>query len=118
MVRFLNDNTVLVNDYSKETSEFQGKFLLPLYRAGLDWIEIPYNPYDNKSKIQARGIYINYLEIGNHIILPVFGMKEDNIALKKFEELFRGRTISTVNCNEIADEGGILNCITWDTFNA
>jgi len=117
MVRFLDNNTVLVNDYSGETSEFQGRFLLSLHKAGLDWIEIPYNPYNNKLKIQAQGIYINYLEIGSHVILPAFGMKEDDIVSKQFEELFRGKTVSTVNSNEIANEGGVLNCITWDVYN-
>jgi agmatine deiminase len=41
-------------------------------------------------------------------------MKEDDIAMRKFEQLFAGQTIRTIDSNDIADEGGILNCITWN----
>ncbi|WP_066511643.1 agmatine deiminase family protein [Rufibacter sp. DG15C] len=117
MVRFLDYRTVLINDYSKEKSEFQLTFRMALHNAGLDWIEVPYNPYRNKQNIQANGIYINYLQMDGCLVLPIFNQKEDEEAVKLFSQLFPKTRISTVESNEIAQEGGILNCITWNVKN-
>lgn len=114
MVRFVDDNTVLINDYSKESSSFQMSFRMSLHNAGLDWIEVPYNPYNNKTNMQANGGYINFLQMKDVVIMPVFGMKEDEEAEKLFQRLFKGQTVTTINCNEIANEGGVLNCIRWN----
>lgn len=81
MVRFLDNNTVIINDHSKEKPEFQRAFKIALDNAGLDYIEIPYNPYGNKTYGQANGDYINFLQMQNTIIIPTFGIKEDEIAV-------------------------------------
>jgi agmatine deiminase len=114
MVRFYDHNTVLINDYSKEDEDFQLRFRLSLHNAGLDYIEIPFNPYNNKKDDQANGIYINFLQMEQAIVIPIFGMKEDNIVVEQFEQLFEGQRIETVDSNEIACDGGVLNCITWN----
>jgi agmatine deiminase len=114
MVRFYDSDTVLINDYSIEKGDFQLRFRLALHNAGLNYIEIPYNPYNNKKNKQANGIYINYLHMEQAIIIPIFDIKEDEVVIKKFEQLFKGQKIKTINSNDIAMEGGILNCITWN----
>lgn len=114
MVRFLDARTVLINDYSKEKPQFQRNFRMALHNAGLDWVEIPYNPYGNAKSIQANGIYINYLQMQDVITIPTFGMEEDEMVVKQFEQLFPKSKIATVDCNSIAKDGGVLNCITWN----
>jgi agmatine deiminase len=114
MVRFLDNNTVLINDYSKENREFQLRFRMALHNAGLDYIEIPYNPYNNKKDDYANGIYINYLQMQQTVIIPTFGLKEDAVVVKQFEQIFKGQKIETIDGNDIAYEGGILNCISWN----
>lgn len=114
MVRFLDDRAVLINDYSKEKSQFQRDFRMALHNAGLDWVEIPYNPYNNKKLIQANGIYINYLQMKGVIVLPVFGMKEDEQVVSLFEGLYPATSLATVKSNDIAEHGGVLNCSTWN----
>ncbi len=116
MVRFLDDHTVLINDYSKEKPAFQRGFLSAVHNTGLDYITIPYNPYGNRKYSQANGIYINYLQMGERIILPDFGLPEDRKVFNLFRELFPGFEIRSVDCNEIADQGGVLNCITWNVL--
>jgi|ERR1035437_2776457 agmatine deiminase len=116
MVRFLNNETVIINDYKNETTAFKTAFRKALDDAGLETIKIPYCVDDNKYDIQANGIYINYLQMQNILIIPIFDRKEDEEVVRKFESLFNGNQIFTINCNEIADEGGILNCITWNIY--
>ncbi len=118
MVRFLDEKTVLINRYAKDKDEFQVAFRMALYNAGLDWEELPYNPYGNKPYTSACGIYINYLEMQNIVFVPVFDMTEDKAAIEIFEELFKSHTIVTVKSNELAKKGGILNCASWNIAKA
>lgn len=112
VIRFLDDNTVLINKYSKEDKNFQLQLILALHNAGLDYVEIPYNPYGNEKDIQANGIYINYLQMEQAVIVPTFDILEDEIAIKQFEALFP--TIKTVQSNDVAKDGGVLNCVSWN----
>jgi len=114
MIRFIDNKTVLINNYTKEKQEFQRAFQIAVNNMGLDYIELPYNPYQNSNYNQANGDYINYLQMEQAIIVPVFGIREDEEAVRQFERVFAGQTIATVESNEIANDGGILNCITWN----
>lgn len=116
MVRFYDSDTVLINDYSKEDMNFQLRFRLALHNAGLKYIEIPYNPYDNKKDEHANGEYINFLQMQQAVIIPTFDIKEDDAVVKQFEQLFAGQKIATVDGNDLAFDGGILNCITWNIY--
>ena len=114
MVRFIDEKTVIINDYKKEDEKFCKAFKIAIHNTGLDYIKIPYNPYGNDNYNQANGDYINYLQMENTVIIPTFDIKEDDEVLKQFEQLFAGQNIATVNSNDIANDGGILNCITWN----
>lgn len=114
MIRFLNDQTVLINDLTKEKKEFTRAFKIALDNAQLEYIEIPYNPYSNKIFSQANGCYINFLELNKTVIVPKFGLNEDEAALEKFEKLFKDKKVISIKSNEIANNGGVLNCITWN----
>ena len=114
MVRFIDEQTVIINDYKGEDEKFHRAFEIAIHNTGLDYIKIPYNPYGNDNYDQANGDYINYLQMENTVIIPTFGIKEDDGVVKQFEQLFAGQTIATVPSNEIANDGGILNCITWN----
>jgi len=114
-VRFLDEKTVLSNDLLKENKEFQKNFKEALKSHNLDLIEIPYG-YDYKKADDktAIGYYINYLHVKNLIILPVFGLQKDEKAYEQIDNLFKGTKIETLNINKIAEEGGVLNCISWN----
>ena len=114
MVRFINENTIVINDYSKEKEWFYRAFEIAIHNTGFEYIKIPYNVYHNKSDIQANGDYINYLQMEDTVIIPTFGIKDDDIAVKQLETIFSGQKIATIESNEIANDGGILNCITWN----
>lgn len=114
MVRFLDENTVLLNDYSKESKLYYTELRMSLRNAGLDIIDIPYNPYPNQSDKDATGVYVNYLQMKDKVFLPVFGLDEDERTYRLVEQLFVGQQIVPVKSNEIAKQGGVLNCISWN----
>ncbi len=116
MVRFIDEQTVIINDYKGEKEEFSRAFEIAIHNTGLDYIKIPYNPYNNKNYNQANGDYINYLQMENTVFIPTFGIEEDEQVVKQFEQIFAGQNIKTIESNEIANQGGILNCITWNIY--
>jgi agmatine deiminase len=113
IARFLDDGTVLVNDYECRDNEYSRQLRKTLNAAGLESIPIPYNPYRNKTYLDATGIYINYLQMQQGIIFPSYGMKDDDDAIRQFERLFLGVTIRSVPSDSVAREGGVLNCVSW-----
>jgi agmatine deiminase len=114
MIRFIDENTILINDYKQEEEWFGRAFEIAIHNIGLDYIKIPYAVYDNKSINQANGDYINYLQLENIVIVPTFNKKEDDIAVTQLEKIFTDQHIVTIDSNEVANDGGILNCISWN----
>lgn len=114
MVRFYNKKTVLINDYSKEDSYFSDILRRTLSKAGLESVPIPYNSFRNVKLLSAKGNYINFLRVKDAIITPVFGTSYDDYAIKAFEKLFGLDLIVPINSRAIADDGGVINCVTWN----
>jgi agmatine deiminase len=114
MVRFVDEKTVLVNDYSQESQSFRRAMSATFDRHELKTISVPYNPYRNKSAHDATGVYVNYLRIRDQMLFPVFGLKEDEIALGIIREAFPSCQIIPIHTTEIARGGGLLNCISWN----
>lgn len=111
VVRFVNENTVLGNA-SPCKYGYELKVKNALKKHGISVLDFPYFESAEKS---AVGSYLNYLETETHIFLPVFGDAQDEKAIKCAKEIFN-KEIITVNINSIAEEGGVLNCISWEMY--
>jgi len=122
MLRFVDENTVIVNDYTGESDTFQNKINRSLDKIGLNTIVMPYDVYDNKQpngksdSKSAVGCYVNYLQIGDKIFFPIYNRREDEKALKVIYDTFPQYKIEPVECSELAKEGGVLNCISWNVL--
>ena len=58
--------------------------------------------------------YINYLEVGNKIIVPTFGIPEDIQALRYIKKANPDSIVRGFRIKDIAKKGGALHCITWN----
>lgn len=117
MLRFLDENTLLVADYSIESLTYQKKMKKALDKTGLQIIEFPYVHLNEKNKdgdAVAKGVYINFARVGDIVLFPQFHLEEDKMALSKAREIFYDCQVIPINCNEIAEDGGVLNCVTWN----
>lgn len=115
-LRFSENGKIIVNHFENEYLYWQKSFLKMTREAKLDYIQCPYfEIIDQKHPLSAIGSYINFLKIANLIILPIFEVSGnlDKEAYDFFKIQFPNKTIETVNINEIANEGGLLNCCTW-----
>ena len=114
MVRFIDEQSILVNDYSEVDPPFGERLYKVLRRHKL---EIVFLPYFAEKRItvgvaSAVGCFTNFLHTEKVLVAPVYGTKEDHVALKKLGAVFPGLPIVPLNCTDLAREGGVLNCIS------
>lgn len=115
MVRFVNRNTILGNRLADEYKYWRERMQKVIEKFGLEYIDVPFitDIKDPKHPYSAIGIYVNYLEVNNLIVLPVFGREEDKQAVEIIQKAFPDKVVETINYDEVAQEGGLLNCTTW-----
>ncbi len=115
MIRFVDENKVLINGYfNKYDRKFKDKFFDAL--SEFEIIELNFNvKYPNE---EINWGYINFLQTKNVILLPQFGIAEDEQAFEQFEKIFpeyaKHNRIEKIKAAKIISEGGgVLNCLTW-----
>ena len=115
MVRFVNRNTIIGNE--RRVNEYQymkDGLQKAIDTFGLTYIDIPFfEDKDPEHPESAIGIYVKYLEVNDLIVLPVFDRDEDKQVVEILYKTFPDKQIETINYDEIAKEGGLLNCTTW-----
>ncbi len=109
MVRFVDETTV-VGNRTKHKNGLEQRIRRILTCHGLNVVDFP---YFSEGWCSAAGCYLNFLKTEKNIFLPVFGCEEDNKATHAAESIFR-KPIIPVNIREIAEDGGGLNCISWE----
>lgn len=118
-VRFIDEKTVLINKALSGQEKFLAKLKDVLEENGFSCVELPYF-LDNDSQNQdsAVGNYINYLDAGNVIIAPEYknhGSYNEKAATI-LRKAFSGRKkVVQVECTDLAKQGGVLNCVSWET---
>lgn len=109
MVRFVDENTVIGNA-SNFKYGLESSIKSTLKNNGIKVIDFPY--FDSKGD-SAVGCYLNFLETEQIIFLPVFDVDIDKDAIITAKDIFKKKIVA-VNINEIAKDGGVLNCISWE----
>ena len=118
LVRFVDRNTLIGNDREQEYIYWKNGINRVLKEKGLDYIDIPFlgeNEKDKKYPDHAIGCYVNYLEVQDLIVLPIFDKEnsKDKEVFDTFRQIFPDRKVETINYNAIGRHGGLLNCTTW-----
>ena len=126
MMRFVNENTLVVNAIPNDF-KYHYKDLERLAKKGFAIEELPYvdDPFNSNQRItkdkriSARGIYVNYLKLDDCILFPVFQEEHfhqsNEIAIQKMESLFPHHKILEIPFDDIAKQGGLMNCISWNS---
>jgi agmatine/peptidylarginine deiminase len=111
IVTFIDENVVLLNDYSKIDRGYGRRVRAVLKEHHLDVEEMPYF-IGNRGADDATGNYVNQLRVGDLIVIPAYEAPLDDRALKKLESLCPTATVVPLSCKELAREGGVLHCCT------
>lgn len=117
MARFYKDKTLLITDTDNEYQNRQKDVEKFLIKYNFEKINIPSFIYKAKGikNYNAIGCYINFLMAGDHLIIPQFECEgnRDNETFEVLKGLYPEHRISTINAFEIAQHGGVLNCVSW-----
>ncbi len=116
LIRFIDENRVFINETNSDPEQKWVKaFLAALDKAKLTPVEILCDVESNQDK--AHGLYINYLHVGNLIVVPQFGYgytKSDKKAMQTMNNVFgETHTIVPFESKWISEYGGVLNCSSW-----
>lgn len=114
MARFVNETTVVVNDYASTDPAFGNRLKKALRSCGLDIKSIPYYwERTRRGKFpSAVGCYANFLRTKHVVVAPAYGHILDQKALDRLRALFPKVPVVQLDCTELAREGGVLNCIS------
>jgi agmatine deiminase len=116
VVRFVDGGTLLVNDYRSVDPAFGRRLAEAL--VGFEVVPFPYRPSDqpgpDPNVPPATGVYANFLQVGGMVLCPTFGQPADDEALAVLGRCFPTAALIPVPCSELAMEGGLLNCVTWN----
>jgi agmatine deiminase len=114
IVRFIGDRAVLVNEYSAAPA-YRARLHAALRRVGLKLQEMPYRPVEDSTGgiPSAVGNYVNFLRVGRTVVVPAYGRKEDEAALRLLQSALPGCCVIPLTCRALAAQGGGLNCVSW-----
>ena len=115
MVRWIDENSVLVNDFSNESKSFNDRLIKALKKSGLD---VKFMKYREGFFTKKRdwGAYLNFIKIKDILIVPIYGIDDDDVALEQIKKIYSGYKVETINLSEIIGLGGALHCITAEKF--
>ena len=115
IVRWIDENSVLVNDFSNESKSFNDRLVRALKKHGL---KIKFLKYGDGffNKTRDWGAYLNFIKIKDILIVPIYGMDDDDAAVEQIKKIYSGCSVETINLSEIIELGGALHCITAEKF--
>ena len=70
--------------------------------------------YNNSffTKDRNWGAYLNFIKIEHILIVPVYGIKEDILALKQLQNIYKNCIIEPIKFDSIIKNGGALHCVS------
>jgi len=115
MVRWIDGNSVLINDFSNESKSFNDRLVNALKKSGLD---VKFMKYKEGFFTKKRdwGAYLNFIKIKDILIVSIYGIDDDDVALEQIKKFYSGYKVETINLSGIIELGGALHCITAEKF--
>ncbi|MFC2080874.1 agmatine deiminase family protein [Bacteroidota bacterium] len=134
MVRFISEDSVLVSDYpyewiKKKKHIKKSEYLFEreqlneiaeyLNSIGMIVFRMPNGIPLNTKFESAVGNYTNFLRVGEKFFLPKYNkLDQDWNAFKALQKagIKKNNIIQELDCNDLAELGGVLNCITTHIY--
>ena len=139
IVREISNGRVLMTNYHQYDRTYADKFMKILS----SHFDVDVLDYNVKRPCKYNWCYINFLRIGNKVFIPQLTwedysgpeqaacpqegncykgkkkwfhshIEEDDVALTQFRKLMPKCEIIPVSCPHIVEDGGALNCISWN----
>lgn len=115
-VKWCGKNKVLMSNHRDTDADEAAKIRRILESKGFEVTEMLFD-VENPNP-DWNWAYINFLQVGNKIIMPSFGIAEDRQALKYVKDAFPDCDVRQIGMRDIAAKGGAMHCITWNVHYA
>lgn len=109
IIKPISDNSILMTNYHDFDKEYSNEVINRLS----DKFEIKILSYNVKKTSPESWAYINFLTVGNLIVLPSLGKEEDEQALEQVNAYYPNYTIEQLNISDLVKDGGGINCVSW-----
>ena len=110
IIHYLGDNRVLMTNYGDLSPYFHRRFRKALE----NHFEVITLKYKVKQKHKRSWAYINYLQVGNLVLVTQLGIPEDEQALEQICKVLPNCKVVGIPALEAVRKGGALNCISWN----
>lgn len=110
IVKAIDNNTVLLTNYEDFDSYFAKRFEEILSK----YFIVKKLSYQVEPRNKNNWAYINFLRVGDIIIMPGLGTEEDKQALNQIQEFYPHCKVLQIEASEVIEKGGAINCITWN----
>jgi Porphyromonas-type peptidyl-arginine deiminase subfamily protein len=68
------------------------------------------------TKKRDWGAYLNFIKIKDILIVPIYGIDDDDVALEQIKKFYSSCRVEIMNLSEIIELGGAIHCITAEKF--
>lgn len=113
-VKWCGGNSILMGNHGDQYPEEAAAIRHILEEYGFEVTEMRFADKVGSPRTDLNWAYINFVQVGNKIIMPIFNIKEDAIAWQYIHEAFPNCEIHQIEMAEVAEEGGALHCISWN----
>lgn len=110
IIHYLGDNRVLMTNYDDFDKALAHDYLRILEKH----FDVATLKYNVKRKHERSWSYINFLQIGNLVLVPQLGIPEDEQALEQISVVMPNCEVIGIPALEAVRRGGALNCISWN----
>ncbi|MFA6138427.1 MAG: agmatine deiminase family protein [Sulfurimonas sp.] len=121
LARFCDANTVMYvkcedksDEHYKELKLMEAELQELEKSHGFKLVALPMTDemiYDDE---RLPATYANFLIVNGAVIVPTYGVSQDEEALEIFRKTFVGRDIVAVNCSVLVRQHGSLHCVTMN----
>lgn len=110
MVRYVEPGHIVINNYA-DIDEQLRKELLKVLRLHFPKIsELQYGKYARMNS----WAHINFLRVGNFLLVPQIGIASDTVAIEQLKEIYRDCEVVPCEAKGIVAKGGAFNCVSWN----
>lgn len=110
IIHYAGGNRVLMTNYADSDAGMARKFTEILDKH----FEVIHLKYNVKCKHARSWSYVNYLQIGDLVLVPQLDIPEDEQALQQIASALPQCEVIGVQALEAVRKGGALNCISWN----
>lgn len=110
MVRYVEPGHIVINNYADIDEQLREELLKVLRLHFSKISELQYGKYAQKNS----WAHINFLRVGNFLLVPQIGIASDTMAIEQLKEIYRDCEVVPCEAKGIVAKGGAFNCVSWN----